>query len=201
MLPGKRKVQLTSAYLGWNGRWFAIRCCRLLHDLTISIVHLQIFVDLKCDLPNPAAAIDRYVHVGFHRPCRNYDSFLSKFLKTFVDVISVDSSKKGSTSASPTSTQSARPLPRCPITKYAEDDDFCLFEAFFRNTNDENCEKVENMVDASVDGTQPWNVYVAAGAAAEGRGHRDVVGSAQQCHGYDTQQWIVTQVKFVWTQK
>ena len=59
-------------------------------------------------------------------------------------VISVDSSKKGS--ASPTSTQSSRPLPRCPITKYAEDDDFCLFEAFFRNTNDENCEKVENMV-------------------------------------------------------
>ena len=64
---------------------FAIRCYRLLRDLTISIVHLQIFVDLKCDLPNLAAAIDRYVHVGFHRPCRNYDSFLSKFLKTFVD--------------------------------------------------------------------------------------------------------------------
>ena len=56
------------------------------------------------------------------------------------------------------------------------------------------------MFDASVDGTQPWNVYVAAGAAAEGRWHRDVVGSAQQCHSYDTQQWIVTQVKFVWTQ-
>ena len=56
------------------------------------------------------------------------------------------------------------------------------------------------MFDASVNGTQPWNVYVAAGAVAEGRWHRDVVGFAQQCHSYDTQQWIVTQVKFVWTQ-
>ena len=53
------------------------------------------------------------------------------------------------------------------------------------------------MFDASVDGTQPGNVYVAAGAAAEGRRHRDVVGFAQQRHGYDTQQRIVTQVKFV----
>ena len=54
-------------------------------------------------------------------------------------VIGVDSS-------SSTWNRTTNPLPRCPITKYAEDDDFCLFEAFFRDTNDETCEKVEHMV-------------------------------------------------------
>ena len=53
-------------------------------------------------------------------------------------VIGVDSS--------PTWTPTTVPLPRCPISKYAEDDDFCLFKAFFRDTNDETCEKVENMI-------------------------------------------------------
>ena len=37
-------------------------------------------------------------------------------------------------------------LPTLSVSKYAEDDNFCLFREYFKNTNDPNCEYVENLL-------------------------------------------------------
>ena len=37
-------------------------------------------------------------------------------------------------------------LPRCPVSRYADNDQFCLFETFFKDTNDTRCELVEELL-------------------------------------------------------
>ncbi len=40
-----------------------------------------------------------------------------------------------------------RALPRCPVSKYAEDDGFCLFDVFFKSTNDPDSPEMQRLVE------------------------------------------------------
>jgi hypothetical protein len=67
------------------------------------------------------------------------DASSSRNSKYAVDVIRDEQRQKQSH-------MKIQPLPRCPVSRYAEDDDFCLFETFFRDTNDPRDETTEALL-------------------------------------------------------
>ena len=73
----------------------------------------------------------------------------SKYVLNIIDNNSTSEKNETSITTASAASSSSLPkvLPRCPITKYAEDGDrFCLFEAYFRNTNDTQSTEIEEMI-------------------------------------------------------
>ena len=69
-------------------------------------------------------------------------------------------------------------LPTLSVSKYAEDDNFCLFREYFKNTNDPNCEYVENLLQQ---GKVPASYVCFLIGVENWRSDMNLMGKANGC--------------------